>query len=116
MAGDAARVGVGNRHGFVGVHALYMLVVLSGDDEQMRGDVVFPIVLAVSCYQTFAETCSGLCRFELMAIGTGDLGFWSVRHAYNCLRMLGHILLRGMAALAIGAARSDRILTHLMLE
>ena len=51
VTGDATGVGVRNGHGLAGIDALHILVVLARDDEQVGGDIVFPVVLAVLGHQ-----------------------------------------------------------------
>ena len=50
-----------------------------------------------------------------MTVGAGNLGFRPMGEADGLVGMLGHILLRSMATLAISTPRGDRILAHLML-
>jgi hypothetical protein len=73
VAGRAALVGVGNRHGLAGFHALDALVVLARHVIEVGRDVVHPVVLAVLAIQALAQAGAGLHGLGVVAVGTGDL-------------------------------------------
>jgi len=110
----AAGICVWNRHCLAGINTFYPNIILSRDIEEVRRDVVHPVVLAVFPHKPLAGSCS--CLHGLCAVAVNTIDFAHLGNTCLCLHVFLNVCFSLMAVCAEGVFRVPYLCPQLVFD